>query len=137
MKKIPLNAFRFCKFSIAIMVWCSFIFKEDILIFLVFGFLLLSALLKISRAPLIIFYTYTIEKLYPSKIIEVDQAAMRFAHALGASISVICLGMIYFQPAYGWWFVLGFAILKTVSTMGFCPGEAVYSCVKEGTCNIL
>ena len=137
MKKIPINAFRFCKASIAILIWCSFIFKEDILLMLVFCFLLLSTILKISRAPLILLYSFTIEKVFPSRSAEVNEAAMRFAHALGASLSAICLLLIYLMPSVGWWAVLGFAVLKTISSLGFCPGEALYSCFVDGTCSIL
>ena len=137
MKNIPINAFRFCKVSVAVLIWCSFIFKEDILLLLVFFFLLLSAILKIARSPLILFYSYTIEKIFPSKSKELNEAAMRFAHALGASLSAICLLLVWYMPSVGWWAVLGFAILKTISTLGFCPGEALYSCYKEGTCSIL
>jgi len=137
MKQIPINAFRFCKVSIAILIWTSFAFREEILLILVFFFLLLSALLKISRAPLILIYSYTIEKIFPSKNKELNEPAMRFAHALGASLSAICLLLIWYMPTVGWWAVLGFAILKTISTLGFCPGEALYSCYKEGTCSIL
>lgn len=136
MKNIPVNAIRFCKASIAILLWCAFVFREDILLIIVFGLLLLSALLKISRAPLILLYSYSFEKIFPSKSTEVDEAAMRFAHTLGTSLSIICLLLVRLMPAIGWWAVLGFAILKTVSMLGFCPGEAVYKCIKDGTCNI-
>jgi hypothetical protein len=93
--------------------------------------------LKISRAPLILFYSYTFEKAFPSKRKEVNEAAMRFAHSMGASLSAICLLLTWYMPAVGWWAVLGFAILKTVSTLGFCPGEALYTCFKDGTCSVL
>jgi len=137
MKKIPINAFRFCKVSTALVIWSSFIFKEDILLIMAFGILLLSAILKIARSPLILFYSYTFEKVFPSKSKELNEAAMRFAHALGASLSAICLLLVWYMPAVGWWAVLGFAILKTISTLGFCPGEAIYSCYTAGTCSII
>lgn len=137
MKEIPVNAFRFCKVTIAILIWCSFAFREEILLILVLGFLLLSAILKISRAPLILFYSYTFEKIFPSKTKVVNETAMRFAHFLGAALSAICLLAVYYMPSVGWWVVLGFAILKTISTLGFCPGEALYTCYTDGSCSIL
>lgn len=136
MKQIPINAFRFCKITVTSMVWLAFAFKSYIFLLLVLIILLLSALLKIKKAPMIIFYSFTIERLFPSRIIEVNESGLRFAHFLGASLSTICLAITIFFPVIGWWYVLGFAILKTISMLGFCPGEALYSCYKDGTCSI-
>lgn len=136
MKQIQINAFRFCKIAVTLMVWLAFAFKSYIFLVLVLFVLLLSALLKIKKAPMIILYSYTIERLFPSKVIEVNESGLRFAHLLGACLSVICLAITIFFPVIGWWYVLGFAILKTISMLGFCPGEAIYSCYKNGTCSI-
>jgi hypothetical protein len=136
MKTISRNAFRFCKLSVAVMIWCSFAFREEILLMVVFLMLLFSALLKVTRAPLILLYSTTLERIFPGATLEVDEKALRFAHALGTFLSGMCLVFIYAKPSVGWWMVLAFAILKTVSTLGFCPGEAIYSCYVNGTCSI-
>ncbi len=135
--KIPVNAFRFCKISVAILLWCSFIFKYPSLLIIVFIILFLSALLKIRRAPMIVLYSYTIEKIFPSAEKEVHEKGLRFAHTMGTILSVICLTSVYLNPVTGWWVVLGFCILKTVSNLGFCPGEALYSCYENGSCSIM
>jgi hypothetical protein len=98
--------------------------------------LLLSAILKIKKAPMIVLYSNTLELLFPSRIIEVNESGLRFAHILGTILSAICLALTIFLPTIGWWYVFGFAILKTISMLGFCPGEAMYSCYVDGTCSI-
>lgn len=136
MKTVPKNAIRFCKLTIALLIWYSFAFREDLTLMIVFALLLLSALLKISRAPLILLYSWTAERIFPGPVAEVEESAMRFAHFLGTFLSLVCLLTIFTLPSAGWWIVLGFAILKTISTLGFCPGEAIYSCYKDGTCSL-
>lgn len=137
MKTVPKNAIRFCKLTIAGLIWCSFAFKDHVTLMIVLVLLMLSALLKISRAPLILFYAYTVERIFPGPAAEVNVSAMRFAHSLGTLLSLICLIALFTIPSVGWWMVLGFAILKTISTIGFCPGEALYSCYRDGSCSIL
>lgn len=136
MKLIPINAFRFCKITVTSMVWLAFAFKSYILLMLVFIILILSAILKIKKAPMIILYSNSIERLFPSRQIDVNESGLRFAHILGAILSATCLIITLFFPVIGWWYVLGFSILKTISMIGFCPGEALYSCYNDGTCSI-
>jgi len=136
MKPIPINAFRFCKITVALLIWLAFAFKSLPLLIIVFVTLGLSALLKIQRAPLIVLYTLTIEQIAPSKVKEVHEKGLRFAHSLGALLSAICITLTLLFPTIGWWYVLAFAILKTVSMLGLCPGEALYSCYAEGSCSI-
>ena len=134
--QIPVNAFRFCKITITAIIWCAFIFKLSCLVYLALIILVLSAILKIKRAPMVFLYSQTIEKLFPHKSIEINEIAMRFAHSLGAFLALICVIALLVNEQIGWWVVLGFAILKTLSMIGFCPGEAMYTCYKNGTCNI-
>ncbi len=137
MKEIPINAFRFCKLTVTLLIWLSFAFKSPALLAIAGLILLFSAILKIQRAPLIVLYRVTIEKWKPSAGKMVSEQSMRFAHTLGTILSAACLAICLLFPTVGWWYVLGFAILKTISMLGFCPGEALYSCVAEGSCSIL
>jgi len=134
--KIRKNAFRFCRFSLMMIVWLGFFLKSRELILLSFILLLSSAALKIRRAPLVFLYTNTIEKLFPSKSIELDERGMRFAHSLGAFLSGVCTACLYLG-LQAWGLVLLFAILKTISALGFCPGEKLYRCMSGGCCSIL
>lgn len=136
MKQIPVNAFRFCKISITLLIWIAFVFQNHLLLYIAFGVLFLSALLGIKNAPMIVIYSLTIEKLFPSRKIELHTTAMRFAHSLGTIFCGFCIFTVLYFSSIGWWYVLGFAILKTLAMLGFCPGEAMYSCYKNGSCSI-
>lgn len=137
MKAIPINAFRFCKITVTLLVWLAFAFHSLSLLVIVFLILGLSALLKIQRAPLIVLYSITIERIIPSRMKEVHETGLRFAHSLGTVLAAICIALTLLFPTVGWWYVLAFAVLKTVSMLGLCPGEAMYSCYAEGSCSIL
>ncbi len=134
--EISKNAFRFCKITVTVLVWLAYIFKIKELILLTFLILLFSAILKIKRAPLIVFYTYTIDKIFKSKKIDLDESAMRFAHKMGSVFSGICVLLLYLNVNIAWPIVLIFAIMKTISALGFCPGEKLYTCMKGGCCSL-
>lgn len=132
---IPVAAFAFCRYSIAILVWLALILQIRWLVLVVFLILLFSAILKIKRAPMIVLYSYTINKVIKSKDAIVNENAMRFAHIMGSTLSFICLLFLYLINAYiGWWVVFGFAILKTISAVGFCPASKLYECMGNDSC---
>ncbi len=134
--KISKNSFRFCKITITILAWLAFIFRIKELMLISFLLLFFSAILKIKKAPLILLYSKTIDKITSSKKIDIDEKAMRFTHFLGSIFSGICTILIYLNIKVGWAFVFVYAIMKTISTFGYCPGEKVYSCMKNGCCRI-
>lgn len=134
--KISKNAFRFCKILITVLVWTSFYLKMKELMLLVFLLLYFSAVLKVHRAPLIWFYSQTFDRLIPSVKVELNVQAMRFAHTLGSIFSGICVLLLYLDFKIMWGFVLIFAILKTISALGYCPGEKIYTCVQSGCCSL-
>ncbi len=127
---------KFCKFGVAAMLWIAFILKIKILLGIVFVIFVLSALLKINRAPMILLYNYTAGLLIKSPKVIVNADAMRFVHTLASCFSGICLLLVYLNLFFAWSAVLIFAIMKTVSSFGFCPGEKIYSCVKGGCCSV-
>ncbi len=137
MVKVSKNGFYFCKFSVMILAWLGFFLRNKEIILIAFLILLLSAILKIRRAPMIVLYSFTVDKLFKPKKIELDETAMRFAHTLGSIFSGFCVLMLYSDFKLGWALVLLFAIMKTISAFGFCPGEKIYSCVKGGCCGII
>lgn len=132
--RVPRNAFLFCKFTITFLVWFSFIFQLKELLLASFILLLSSAILTIRRAPLIFIYSQTVERFFESPKIDLHMKGIRFAHIIGALFSGIALIFVYMDFSFCWWVVLGFALLKTVSTAGFCPGEKLYKCMKNGGC---
>ncbi len=127
--------FAFCRYTIAILVWLSFIFQITWILLLVFLILAFSALLKVQKAPLILFYKYTIGKIIKSEDEILNENAMRFAHTMGTVLCLICLLFLYFINAkIGWALVLIFAILKTVSAFGMCPASKLYECMGNDSC---
>jgi len=132
--RVSKGAFVFCRFTITILVWAAFVFKIKELVFLTFLLLAASAILTIKRAPLLMLYSVTIDKLFPSSKIDLDFKGMRFAHTLGSFLSGICTILVYLNISFCWYVLLGFALLKTISAVGFCPGEKLYSCVSKGGC---
>jgi len=132
--KIQKNAFRFCKWSVAAMVWVGVIFKYEWLMVIVFILLLSSAILTIKYAPMLWLYSKTFGKIGKQQKTDLDVKAMRFAHSLGAILSGIVVLLIFLNSTVGWALALIFAIIKSVSAFGLCPGEKLYKCMKGGCC---
>jgi len=132
---IPNAAFIFCRYSIALLVWLSFFLQSKVILAFVCLIFLLSAILKIKRAPMIWLYSVTFNKIKKSAEVMVDENAMCFAHTLGFLLSGICLLLVFLVYSNGVWYaVLGLALLKTVSAIGFCPASKLYDCLLNGNC---
>jgi hypothetical protein len=126
------NAFNFCKYGIASLLWLSVILQSKALVAICFGILLLSAILKVRRAPLIVLYTLTIDKLISSKKVILDEGAVRFAHTVGAVFSGTALIFLYvINPLIGWIITALLSLLKTSGAMGFCGAMKLYSCLNN------
>lgn len=126
------NAFVFCRYSIAVLVWLALIFQSIWLLVVAFLVLGLSAWLKVPRAPMIWIYTNTLGRLIPSKDVILDVKAMRFAHTLGTVLAAVSIALVYAHSPAAWYFVGAFALLKSVSAFGFCPASKLYGCVIKG-----
>jgi hypothetical protein len=128
-------AFIFCKSTIAVLLWIAFLFRIKWLIIVTFLLLALSAILKIKRAPLIVLYTYTVNKIFKSKDEVLDEYGMRFSHTFGATINLIALIFLYYiNTLIGWGIVFFLAIAKTAGALGFCTGLKLYECMSKGGC---
>ncbi len=129
------GAFAFCRYSIALLLWVAVIFRMKELVLAAFIILTLSVILKVKRAPLIVLYTYTVDKLFPTGQVILDEKGIRFAHAVGAVVSGLCLILLYFiSPRAGWALTVLLAVLKTSAAFGFCSALKLYQCVNGGTC---
>lgn len=126
------NAFLFCRYSIAVLVWLSLFLHSLWLLGLTFAILALSALLKVRRAPMVWIYTNTLGRFVPSRDVILDVSAMRFAHTLGAALALISIALVSLGVPGAWFFVAAFAVLKSVSALGFCPASKLYGCVIKG-----
>ncbi|MDD4409690.1 MAG: DUF4395 family protein [Candidatus Pacebacteria bacterium] len=132
---IPSNAFTFCRISLALLVWVSYLFHSKGLLVVVFFLFLFSAILKIKKAPMIVIYANTIEKLFKSKAEVVNEPALYFAHLVGTSFSALSLVFLYLiNEQAGWILVLIFALLKSISALGFCPAAKLYDCSNNDNC---
>jgi hypothetical protein len=128
------NAFIFCRYSVAALVWVALLLQNVWVLLAVFVILLASALLTVRRAPMIVLWTSTLARFFPSDEDVLDINAMRFAHGLGAMMALIGLSLVWHANPFAWWFVGGFAILKTTSALGWCPAFKLYGCLKSGGC---
>lgn len=126
------NAFVFCRYSIATLIWLALILHSLWLLVLTLLILALSALLRVRRAPMVWLYTNTLGRFIPSRPVVLDVSAMRFAHALGALLSLISIALVVWHSPAAWYFVAAFAVLKSVSALGFCPASKLYGCVIKG-----
>jgi len=132
---IPKAAFVFCRYTMAVTLWLAFILKIKVLVAVVFGVLVLSAILSIQRAPLVWFYSMTFHRLFPSSEERLSQAGMRVAHSLGACFAAVCLVLLYkVNESLGWWVVLAYCVVKTISAIWACPVYKLYACMKSGKC---
>lgn len=133
--KIKSAEFLFCRIGVMLLVWAALIFRSKELVLLSFIILLLSAIFTVRHAPMILIWRYTLGFFIKSKDEILNVNAMRFAHSLGTVLAGICLLFLYFgNQTIGWGFVAFFAIMKTISALGFCPASKIYVCMSNGTC---
>jgi hypothetical protein len=128
------GGFAFCRWGVMILVWLAFVFRIKELVLLSFVILLLSALLTVGRAPMIKIWDLTFGNFFKTGRDVLDVKAMRFAHSAGTLFSGICVLLLYLDSQFAWGVVLLFAVVKTISALGFCPASKVYSCMSDGTC---
>lgn len=131
---IPAHAFVFCRYTIAILVWLGWLLHSVGWLAAAAVLLGLSAALKVRRAPLIWLYSRTLMRLHSSPMEVVDETAMRFAHLLGTGFALACLGAVWLEPKFGWRLTLLFALMKTISALGFCPASKLFTCATNTTC---
>ncbi|MDF2531291.1 MAG: hypothetical protein K0Q65_872 [Clostridia bacterium] len=130
--EISSGAFNFCKYGIASLLWLSIIVQSKLLVIIAFAILVLSALLKVRRAPLVLLYTFTVDKFIKSKRIILDERAVRFAHIVGAVFSGAAALLLYFINPLAGWIITGIlALLKTSGAMGYCGAMKLYSCLNN------
>ena len=129
------KGFAFCRYSVMIIIWLAFIFKIRWLVVLSFFILLFSAIFTVKYAPLIVLWRYSLGLIFKSKKEILDIKAMRFAHSLGTLLSGVCIVLLYSGFERIGWAITGiFAVIKTISALGFCPASKLYTCMSEGSC---
>lgn len=131
---IPRVSFILFKLTSLILLWLAFFMRIRIFVVISFLILAISVLFKIKNNPLIIFYSSTISKLIRWKDEILDEKAVNFANKGGSILQIICIFFLYNSRIAGWIILLIVAIIKTISTLGFCPGVKIYYCLNNGCC---
>lgn len=133
--RVPRGAFLFCRISLTVLLWLAFWLQQAWLVGVVGGLLLLSLLLKVQNSPMVRLYQHTVLRLFPSWHYQLlDVPAMRFAHGLGALISLGVLLALLANPPAGRVALLAFCVIKTISALGFCPASKLFMCLRKGGC---
>ncbi len=129
-------AFAFCRWSMAALMWLGVCLRSELAVGICACFMAANTTLTVGRAPLVMLYTWTIERIVPSSPVVIDKAGMRFGHgvatfAMGIPLLVAHLSGPGTQDAM--WRVLVFvACFKTLGALGFCPASRWYSCLASG-----
>lgn len=132
---ISKGSFAFCRAMVAIILWLAVVLRSIPLIAVVLGIMILSALLKVRRAPLIVLYKYTIDRIWRSDGVVVDEIGIFVSHVTGAVFGAICLALLLFTNSFVGWIVTAvFALLQTSAACGFCSALKLYNCWAGGTC---
>ncbi|MCL1793868.1 MAG: DUF4395 family protein [Oscillospiraceae bacterium] len=133
--EISKGSFAFCRIVVAGLLWLSIVLQTKWLVGAVFLIMALSAIFKVEKAPLILLYKYTADKIRPSGKVIVDKKGIFFSHLVGAIFSVVCLALLCFANQIAAWVATGlFAALQTSAACGFCSALKLYSCMTNGTC---
>jgi hypothetical protein len=132
---ISKGGFAFCRTVVATLLWAAIILQQKWLVALVGLIMLLSAIFKVERAPLIVLYKHTGDKIRPGENVIVDETGIFVSHLAGTVFSAICLVLLYTAPPLAAWIVTGlFAVLQTSAAFGFCSALKLYTCIVGGTC---
>lgn len=124
---ISKGGYAFSRYFLAVLIWLSLLLKVKELLIVVLAFLLLAVAMKLRRSPLVVFYDSTFGKIFHTRQEIIDEDGLRFANALGSALCLVCILILYFGPgALGWYITGFFAVFKTVSAFGYCPGLKLY-----------
>jgi len=133
--QIPRPAFAFCRISLTALLWIALCLHSVWLVVAVFFILALSVILKVQRSPMIQLYQQTVLRLLPAEHFEyLDVPAMRFAHGMGAAMSLAVVLTMLAAPQAGWYCLLALCVLKTIAALGFCPASKLFVCMRNGGC---
>ena len=132
---ISKGSFAFCRIVVAGLLWLSILLQIKWLVGAVFLIMLFSAIFKVEKAPLILLYKHTVDRIKQSENVVVDEKGIYVSHIVGAIFSIICLALLYFANPIAAWIVTGlFAILQTSAACGFCSALKLYTCITSGNC---
>lgn len=130
------GGFRFCRYSLAVLVWIAVIWHVDALILVCGVTMAASAILTVRNAPLVWLYTQTVNRVFPSPTEVLDAGGMRMAHIVATIALGVPWAVLYFGPMTAiepMWRVLTFvAAFKTLGALGYCPASRMFTCLLSG-----
>lgn len=132
---ISSDAFLFCRYGVAALLWVALIFQLPWLTGLTFGIFLISAVVGVQHAPMIWLYTKTVGRFFKKRPVSVvDVHDIRFVHRLAAAFNglIVALYLLGFSTA-AWVILIIFVLLKTISAFGYCPASKLRNCVLGGS----
>jgi protein-S-isoprenylcysteine O-methyltransferase Ste14 len=133
--QVPRPAFAFCRISLTAMLWVALYFHSVWMVAAVTAILGLSVILKVQRSPMIQLYQQTVLRIFPTPhYVFLDVPAMRFAHGMGAVMSLAVMAAMLANPPVGWYCLAAFCLLKTTAAFGFCPASKLFICMRKGGC---
>ena len=131
-KPVPVHkrSFAFCRYSLAVLSWAALFLHSRNLVIALAVIMLLSAILKVQRAPMIVLWNFTGEKICDSPVELLDEHAMQFAHTFGFILFAIDAALLSMHATLlgGWIFLGVIALAKTVGALGFCAASKMYTC---------
>ena len=134
--EVPRDAFRFCRWSLAVLMWWGVLTHAVWPIVICWLVMLSSAVLTVRYAPLMVLWTLTVQRLKPSPPEALDVAAMQFAHSLATVLIGVPLLMLAsgnpVAAVLAWRVLKVVAVFKTVAAISGCPASKMYACLRGG-----
>ncbi len=133
---VPRNAFRFCRWTMAALIWFGVLTHNVAAIVVAGAIMALSAILTVRQAPLVALWRLVVEPHWPSPPEPLDRDAMRFAHSVATVALIVPVLLLQAgHEALAWRILTLVAVFKTIGAAGFCPVSRMYGCVRGGgTC---
>lgn len=132
--EVTAGSFAFCRWSLAALLWVALFARQPWLVAATGALLLASAAAGVRRAPMIVLWRLTGDRLWPSRVVVLDARAMRFAHAFGAAFCGATWLFLVTEPRAGLVALAVLVLLKTVGAFGFCTASRLYTCAARGGC---
>ncbi len=131
---ISKGGFAFCRTVIAVLVTLSILPQCRLLLAVAFGIMVLSAIFKVEKAPLILLYKYTVDQWRKPENVVVDEKGIWFSHMVGAVFCLLCLAGFWLNNVLGMVLTMLFALLQISAACGFCSALKLYTCMTSGNC---
>lgn len=132
--EVTAGSFAFCRWSLATLLWVALVAHQPWLVAATGLLLLASAVAGVRHAPMVMSWRWTADRIWPSRVVVLDERAMRFAHGLGAAFCGGTWALLGSAPRAGAVALVALALLKTIGAFGFCTASRLYTCAASGGC---